>query len=301
MEILPVKAKGYCLGVVRAIQIAKQTALDYPQKRITVLGMLVHNQYVVDACERLNIHYIEDKTKSRLQLLEEIDTDIVIFTAHGVSDKVKQKADELGLMVIDATCPDVKQTYDLVKNHQNIGDVIYIGKKNHPESEGIISSFHHISFVSCKKDIEQLKDLHNVLITTQTTLSIRDTKELINLCLKRFPDAKVAEEICNATRIRQEAILELENIDTLIIVGDIHSNNTNQLANLGRQNNIEHVYLIDSVLSLKEEMVKNAKRIAISSGSSTPNSLTQQVIHFLEEYAQTNIWKEVKEADIKLL
>ncbi len=301
MEIISVVPKGYCQGVVRAIQLAKETAQQYPNKKITILGMLVHNQYVVDACKEIGIDYVEDTKKSRLELLDEIHEGVVIFTAHGVSDTVKEKALQKGLICIDASCKDVVKTHDIVKNHAKIGDVIYIGKKGHPESEATVQMANNVYLVTNENDIDALPNLHNVLVTNQTTLSIIDIQKIIEKIKIRFPNAIIQDEICNATRIRQEAVLNLKDIDCLIVVGDTKSNNTKQLLEIAKNQGIPDTYLIDTVLSLKKEMVKNKNRIAVTSGSSTPNSITSQVIQFLEEYANSGNWNLPDSVTITLL
>ena len=301
MSVIPVKYKGYCQGVVLAISIALKTKKEHPNEKITILGMLVHNTHVVNKLKEEGIEVIEDKTKSRLELLDLVNEGIVIFTAHGVSDKVRKKAKEKGLIIVDATCPDVKKTYDIIKENINKHDIIYIGKKNHPESEGIIESFENIHFVTSIEDIKDLNDLHNPLVTNQTTLSILDTKKIIDGIKEKYSEAIINEEICNATRLRQEAILNLKDIDTLIVVGDKSSNNTKQLYNIARDINIENVYFLDSALDLNKEMLESKKNIAITSGSSTPNSVTNQVIETIKKYIDTDIFELPKEIDIRLL
>ena len=129
MKVIKVRPRGYCKGVIRAISIARQCALDHPGRPITVLGMLVHNAYVKKALEEKGITTVEDSTKSRLELLDEISEGIVIFTAHGISDAVKRKAQEKGLICVDASCPDVVKTQNLVRSHIEQGEAIrYIGK-----------------------------------------------------------------------------------------------------------------------------------------------------------------------------
>ncbi len=292
MEIISVVPRGYCQGVVRAIMIAQETVKKYPDQPITMLGMIVHNQFVVEACKKQGIEFIEDSSKTRLELLDEIHEGVVIFTAHGVSDAVKQKAKEKGLITIDATCKDVEKTHQLVKQHSLIGDVIYIGKKNHPESEGTVQLSNRIHLVTKVSDLDSLPDLENILITNQTTLSITETQDIIHACLQKYPDAIIADEICNATRIRQEAVMKLKDIDLLIVVGDPKSNNSKQLALTGLQSGIKETKLIRSIEDLDESVIQNKNRIAVTSGSSTPNALTKQVIDILKHYADTNIWEK---------
>ena len=294
MEIVSVVPRGYCQGVVRAIQTARKTAAEHPHEKITMLGMIVHNQYVVDACQKIGIHFVEDAGKTRLELLDEIEEGIVIFTAHGVSDAVYAKARAKGLTIVDATCPDVARTHVLVRDHcQAGGDVIYIGKPHHPEAEGTVSLSPHVHLVSSEEDVKALPPLNRVLITSQTTLSLLDTQKIIDACSAKYPDAEVQAEICNATRIRQEAVLKLKDTDLLLVVGDPRSNNSRMLALTGKKAGIPEALLISSVEDLKEEQVKGKNRIAVTSGSSTPNALTAQVIQVLKEYAETGIWQDV--------
>lgn len=302
MEILSVTPRGYCQGVVRAIQIARKTAEENPDTPVYMLGMIVHNQFVVDACKAIGIRFVEDPQKTRMELLDEIPEGIVIFTAHGISDEVKQKAIDKGLKVVDASCLDVIKTHDLVKQHiSKGGDVLYIGKKGHPESEGTTGLSKRVHLITSAQDIQKIDGLKNVLITNQTTLSILDTVKIEEACLKKYSDAKVAKEICNATRVRQEAVMHLKDIDVLIVVGDARSNNSNQLKEIGLHSGIKEAYLIDSIKDLKEEMVKNKDRIAVTSGSSTPNELTQQVITFLKQYAMDGKWNIPEDITIHLL
>lgn len=291
MEILSVVPRGYCQGVVRAIQIAEETVKSNPGIPVTMLGMIVHNQFVVDTCKEMGIQFVEDSLRTRLELLDEIQEGIVIFTAHGVSDEVYEKAKAKGLSIVDATCKDVEKTHILVKNHCQKGDVLFIGKKNHPESEGIVGLSSRVHLITKKEDLKDLPPLENILITSQTTISILEAREIIEACKQLYPEAKVNEEICSATRLRQEAVMKLENIDLLIVVGDSRSNNSKQLKEIGLTHGVKESILIDNVQSLKEDMVKGKARIAITSGSSTPNPLTTQVIDFLKDYAQSGKWE----------
>lgn len=301
MEIISVIPRGYCQGVVRAIAIAKETVLNNPNTKVSMLGMIVHNQYVVKALEELGIHFIEESGKTRLELLDQINDGIVIFTAHGISDEVKEKAYEKGLTVVDATCKDVIKTHQLVKEHcATGGDVLYIGKKGHPESEGTVSLNDRVHLITSSRDVANFPHLNHVLITTQTTLSVLDTKDIVAECLKYYPDAIVATEICNATRIRQEGVMKLKDIDLLIVVGDKRSNNSAQLREIGRKSGVKEAVLIDSIEDLTEDMIKNQNRVAVTSGSSTPNELTSQVITYLKQYAIDGIWNLPKAANLNL-
>ena len=287
MEIIKVVPRGYCQGVVRAIQIAKKTAETYPGRNICMLGMIVHNRFVVEECARLGIRCLESPGQTRLELLDRIDEGIVIFTAHGVSDAVFEKARAKGLTIVDATCPDVEKTHRLIREHTAHGDVLYIGKKNHPEAEGALGISPRVHLIASAADLDQIGALENVMITNQTTLSMLDTEELIKACKERYPDAVVNPEICTATTMRQKAVMALKDTDLLIVVGDPHSNNSNQLREIGKKAGIPAALLIETADDLTEDMIRGAERIAVTSGSSTPTPLTDAVIATLEHYAET--------------
>ncbi len=292
MNIKAVTPRGYCKGVINAINIAKKTKEENPNTNITMLGMIVHNKYVVNACEDMGIKCLDANNKTRLELLDEINDGIVIITAHGVGDDVIKKAKSKGLNVVDATCVDVIKTHKIVKEHVKTGDVIYIGKKTHPEAEGVVSLSNKVHLVSNIDDIEKLPELTNVLITNQTTMSLFDIELLIKACLIKYKDAKVYEEICNATRIRQEAVRSLKDVDCLIVVGDKHSNNSYQLKNIALNSGIKKAYLIETVNDLNEEMLNDCNNIAVTSGASTPTYLTTQVINILKVYIDTKVLKK---------
>lgn len=292
MNIKAVTPRGYCKGVINAINIAKKTKEENPNTNITMLGMIVHNKYVVNACEDMGIKCLDVNNKTRLELLDEINDGIVIITAHGVGDDVIKKAKSKGLNVVDATCVDVIKTHKIVKEHVKTGAVIYIGKKTHPEAEGVVSLSNKVHLVSNIDDIEKLPELTNVLITNQTTMSLFDIELLIKACLIKYKDAKVYEEICNATRIRQEAVRSLKDVDCLIVVGDKHSNNSYQLKNIALNSGIKKAYLIETVNDLNEEMLNDCNNIAVTSGASTPTYLTTQVINILKVYIDTKVLKK---------
>ena len=169
MNVIGIMPRGYCKGVVRAINIAKKASTN--DKPIYILGMIVHNQYIVNALEDLGVYTIDIKGKTRLELLDEIHEGTVIITAHGASHKVFDKAKEKGLNVIDASCLDVIKTHDLIKDYLNKDyEVLYIGKYGHPEAEGAISiDEHQIHLIQNKNDIDLWEKDKKYVITNQTT------------------------------------------------------------------------------------------------------------------------------------
>lgn len=290
MEVIKVVPRGFCKGVIGAINIAKKCAKDYPDKPIYILGMLVHNKYVIEGLKTYNIITVDDKNKSRLELLDDIDEGVVIFTAHGVSDKVREKAKRKGLICVDASCSDVLKTKDLINDYLNKNyEIIYIGKKGHPEAMAIIEDSNHVHLIESIKDLKKL-DLktNQIFVTNQTTMSIMDVKNIYDEIKNRFPDAIICEEICNATRTRQEAILNLkdQNIDILFIIGDENSNNSKRLKDMGLAINIPKVYFINTINDIDFTQLNRTMKVAISAGASTPTYLTNQVIEALENFDQ---------------
>ncbi|MGI6082141.1 MAG: 4-hydroxy-3-methylbut-2-enyl diphosphate reductase [Limnochordia bacterium] len=288
MEVIRVTPRGYCYGVVDAIKKAKDAALnpDIPRP-IYILGLIVHNRHVVDEL-REEHGIISLDGADRLSLLKQIDRGTVIFTAHGVSPRIKQEAEARGLMCIDATCPDVTRTHDLVRQLVERGyHIIYVGKRGHPESEGIVGEApNHVHPIENMGDVDALQlPSAPLAVTTQTTLSQWDTKDLIDYIRCRYPDIEVYNEICLATQERQVAAVEAAaGADVVIVVGDSRSNNSNRLVQVVQERAGKPAYLVDSARDLRPEWFIGAKRVAVTAGSSTPTALTREVIEALERW-----------------
>lgn len=283
MEIITVNPRGFCKGVVKAIMIAKETAKQYPNQKITILGELVHNRYVVDALKDYRIESIESKDQTRFDLLDQVNEGIVIFSAHGISSNVVEKAKRKGLITVDASCEDVISTQNLIHTYLDQEyTILYIGQENHPEAEAICDiNRERIHFI---KDFDAINALDvnsdKIFVTNQTTMSILEIKDMLNSIKDKYPQAVISDEICNATRTRQEAILKLEDIDCLIVIGDPKSNNTKMLAKIGTNKGIENVYLVETVAGLLDKNLAQFNRVAITAGASTPSYLVNQVIAY---------------------
>lgn len=285
MEIVKVIPSGYCKGVVNAIRLAKQTRTDNPDEKVYVLGMLVHNSYVSEELSALGIVTLDDSLKSKEELLDEIDEGIIIFTAHGISHKIKDKVIAKGLKYVDASCVDVLKTQNIIKEKLKEGyDVIYFGKKKHPEAEAVISISDHIHLVTNEEDLKDLEiDNDKIFLTNQTTMSYLELKDLIEKVKEKYPDTVVQKEICNATSSRQEAIYKLENCDLLYVVGDVKSNNTNKLVEVGKRHGIKKVLLIQNYKDINDEDLIGTDKVCVTAGASTPPSLIKEVIDYLKE------------------
>lgn len=281
MKVIKVTPRGYCRGVVDAINIVKNARKQYPNYKITVLGMLVHNQLVVNELSALGIDFVDDTSCSRLELLDHINEGIVVFTAHGVSKEVRQKAKEKNLICVDATCVQVAKVHQLVKEYLNLGyEIGYIGKKNHPESEAILGYGKHVHLIENESDCLNLPQ-GVYFFTNQTTLSSLDVTHLYDVLQNRFDDCVIADKICQATYERQKAVLELKEADVLIVVGDPRSHNTAKLAQLG-QKNCPIVIKAADINDVKSYRFEPEMVVAVTSGASTPTYVTQEIIQYLE-------------------
>ncbi|HJV46251.1 MAG TPA: 4-hydroxy-3-methylbut-2-enyl diphosphate reductase [Bacillota bacterium] len=299
MEVLKISPRGYCYGVVDAMVLATQTAknFDFPRP-IYILGMIVHNSHVVDAFEHEGIITLDGP--DRFSMIEKIEKGTVIFTAHGVSPQVKQRARDKGLTVVDATCPDVTKTHTLVKEKVAAGyDIIYIGKKGHPEPEGVVGNApDKVHLIENEHDLEALEiDNDRIVVTNQTTMSQWDIKNVMNKSIAKFPHAEIFNEICMATQLRQEAVAEqAKEADLLIVVGDPKSNNSNRLAQVSQEIAGTEAYRVGDVTEINREWLKGKRKVAVTSGASTPTPITREVIAYLEQFNENNpeTWEPIR-------
>ncbi|GKV68063.1 4-hydroxy-3-methylbut-2-enyl diphosphate reductase [Sporosarcina sp. NCCP-2716] len=287
MEVLKISPRGYCYGVVDAMVIARNAALDETLPRpIYILGMIVHNKHVTDAFEQDGIITLEGN--DRLDILNQVDKGTVIFTAHGVSPEVRELARKKGLVSIDATCPDVTVTHDLIREKTAEGyEIIYIGKANHPEPEGALGvAPGKVHLVENAEDIVNL-DLHSdrLLVTNQTTMSQWDVAHLMDMLKEKYPAIEVHREICMATQVRQEAVAEQAGeADLLIVVGDPKSNNSNRLTQVSVEIANTPSYRISDVSEIQLEWLEGIGRVAVTAGASTPTLIVREVIEFLTKF-----------------
>jgi 4-hydroxy-3-methylbut-2-enyl diphosphate reductase len=292
MEVIKVTPRGYCYGVVDAMEIARKAARDSATPRpIYIIGLIVHNRFAVEELTQMGITTLDGP--DRASILELATEGTVIFTAHGVSPLVKQRARTRGLHVIDATCPDVTRTHDLVRAWVAEGyKILYIGKKGHPEPEGVIGEAPDaVHLVETETDLATLPasfaTAERLAVTTQTTLSQWDTQRLVNAIRARFPHVRVQNEICRATQDRQEAVARMaRGADLTIVVGDPRSNNTNRLVQVAEEVAGTPAVRIERLEDLEPEMLAGKRRVAVTSGASTPSPITRQVIQFVERFGR---------------
>lgn len=285
MKIELANPRGFCAGVDRAIEIVNR-ALELFGAPIYVRHEVVHNKFVVEDLRARGAIFVDE--------LEEVPDDtIVIFSAHGVSQAVRQEADERGLQVFDATCPLVTKVHMEVTRHCKAGhDMILIGHAGHPEVEGTMGQWLKSLGAGAIYLVEDLNDAQTIEVaqpealafTTQTTLSVDDTVEIIDALKKRFPaiQGPKHDDICYATQNRQDAVRELsKRCDLVLVVGSVTSSNSNRLRELAEKNGVES-YLIDGGDEINPDWLTGKTCIGVTAGASAPELLVQGVIERLQ-------------------
>lgn len=285
MEVVRIRPRGYCHGVVEAIRLAKQVGEERRGRPVTMLGYLVHNEHATRELEAAGVRLVTDT--DRMKGLEQITEGTVIFTAHGISPLVVASARERGLDIVDATCSDVTRTHDVVRDLTERGlHVIYIGKRGHPEPAGVLGvAPGHITLVETLEDADSLDfpPGTKLAVTCQTTLSMWDTQAIIDRLADRFPDIEIHNEICRATQDRQEAaVLAAPDVDCVVVVGSRRSSNSQRLVQVVHELAGRPAYLVDTASDLKPEWFVGCNRVGVTAGASTPTMLTREVIAALE-------------------
>lgn len=285
MIIKEIKPNGFCGGVKRSLQIINE-ALSNPKnpKPFYMLGYLVHNKKIVSSYQ--NIYGVNLITSNYEHFLDTIDSGTIIFTAHGISPKIYQKASNKRLNIIDTTCNNVKNIQQLIASKvSNNNDVLVIGNENHPEVLGYLG-------ISPKVKLYKKGSLisNNSFIINQTTLIYNDVLKIYEDIKKINPSVAISEEVCAATRTRQSALIEhLNDFDMFIIIGDKLSNNCQSMYDL-LVNNHKHVYKVEDVLELNQISFENVNSIGITAGASTPPCLIKEIIEELENYYSGKIF-----------
>ena len=291
MQILMANPRGFCAGVDRAISIVER-ALEIYGAPIYVRHEVVHNRYVVDDLRQRGAIFIDE-------ISEVPDGSILIFSAHGVSQAIRQEARSRDLtMLFDATCPLVTKVHMEVARASRKGkEAILIGHAGHPEVEGTMGQYSNpeggMYLVESPEDVWKLtvKDENNLSFMTQTTLSVDDTSDVIDALTKRFPSivGPRKDDICYATTNRQEAARELaERADIVLVVGSKNSSNSNRLAELASRMQ-KPAFLIDGAEDIKTEWLAGKNIIGLTAGASAPDILVRQVIDRLKELGADSV------------
>jgi 4-hydroxy-3-methylbut-2-enyl diphosphate reductase len=286
MDIVLANPRGFCAGVDRAIEIVKR-ALDTLGAPIYVRHEVVHNRYVVDELKHRGAIFVEE--------LDEVpDGATVIFSAHGVSQAVRNEAARRGLKVFDATCPLVTKVHLEVARQCRAGrDMVLVGHAGHPEVEGTMGQWSSEAGTGGIHLVEDLDDVatlevgqpDNLAYTTQTTLSVDDTRGIIEALKVKFPGIQGPrnDDICYATQNRQDAVRQLtRDCDLVLVVGSPNSSNSNRLRELAEREGVE-AHLIDGAIEIDPRWVVGRRHIGVTAGASAPDVLVQGVIDRLRE------------------
>ena len=291
MNIILANPRGFCAGVDRAIEITNK-ALDIFGAPIYVKHEIVHNKYVVDELKEKGVIFIEDVKKIPQH-------SILIYSAHGVSEKIIQESNERNLQVFNATCPLVTKVHmEVARLSKKRINTILIGHKGHPEVEGTIgryksSSKSTIVLVENEDDVKNLKFETNneIAYVTQTTLSIDDTLNIINAIKNKYNNViePARGDICYATTNRQTAVKELtEKCDIIFVVGSENSSNSNRLKEISTRAGVP-AYLLDCADDLDVKWLSNKKNIGLTAGSSAPEILVESIINKLKGFGALNV------------
>ena len=280
MDIYLANPRGFCAGVDRAIDIVER-ALQIFGAPVYVRHEVVHNRFVVDDLAGKGAVFVEE--------LDQVpDGATVIFSAHGVPRQVRKQAEQRQLKVFDATCPLVTKVHLEVARHARAAEeVILIGHAGHPEVEGTLGQYDRqqggsIYLVETIADIDRLdvRHPHSLAYVTQTTLSVDDTRLIIDKLRERFPDIKGPrkDDICYATQNRQDAVRELaQHVDVFLVLGSTNSSNSNRLRELAEKQGVA-AYLIDDADDIDSAWLESATAVGVTAGASAPEILVQQVI-----------------------
>ena len=287
MELIQAKPRGFCAGVVRAIEIV-ELALDVCEAPIYVYHEIVHNRHVVEDLEKRGAIFVES--------LSEIPAgSVTIFSAHGVPQSVVSEASERKLDVIDATCPLVTKVHLQARSYSGQGySVIIVGHVGHQEVEGTLGAIKGPAYVlSTVEEVAQLEveDPEKVAYVTQTTLSIDDTREVIDALKARYPEIQGPglDDICYATQNRQNAVHELaQQVDLMLVVGSSNSSNSSRLREVGEQFGVTS-YLIENESHIKDEWLSEGIKIGVTAGASAPEVLVEEVIDRLRRSGVTKV------------
>jgi 4-hydroxy-3-methylbut-2-enyl diphosphate reductase len=284
LKVIISSPRGICAGVDRAIEIVQRALIKYGPP-VYVRHEIVHNKYVVEELRSQGAVFVDE--------VDEIPPgSITIFSAHGVAESVENDAKEHGLAVIDATCPLVKKVHKEAQRHEEKGrDLILIGHAGHPEVEGTSGRVKNkVLLVQSLADVADLvvPDPESLAYVTQTTLSVDDTKAIIDALKARFPSIEGPDlrDICYATQNRQDAVKKLAvDVDMILVIGSQSSSNSNRLRDLGEEMG-RPSYLINGAEDIHEEWFENVESIGITAGASAPEVLLEKVLHRLGQIAR---------------
>ena len=281
MKVLLANPRGFCAGVERAIEIVER-AIDKHGSPIYVRHEVVHNRFVVENLRNKGAIFVDE--------IDQVpEGSVVVFSAHGVSQVVRKDAASISATVYDATCPLVTKVHKEVarrqkQNHQ----VILIGHTGHPEVEGTLGQSNDLKKITLVESVGDIKNLNfseniDISYTTQTTLSVDDTKQIVALLKAKFPQIQSPKksDICYATQNRQDSVkVIIKNAEMLLVIGSKNSSNSNRLREIAENNN-KPAYLIDGASDIDIEWLRGITSVGVTAGASAPEVLVKEVVDFL--------------------
>jgi 4-hydroxy-3-methylbut-2-enyl diphosphate reductase len=281
-KLLVAGLRGFCAGVVRAISVVEK-ALEIHEGTVYVRKEIIHNRYVVDELRERGAVFVEE--------LDEVpEGGAVIFSAHGISPTVRDMARDRQLRTVDATCPLVTKVHlEVIQFAKKGYTIIFVGHKDHDETIGTLGEAPDaIRVVGSKEEarVVQVADPEKVVYLTQTTLSVDDTREIVQVLHDRFPALKAPpkEDICYATQNRQDAVKALaEHIDVLLVLGAPNSSNSLRLCEVARARNVR-AYLIETAADIRPDWLNGDRVIGLTASASAPEVLVQEVIAYAREH-----------------
>jgi len=296
LKILLVSPRGFCAGVDRAIEIVKKTLIKFGPP-VYVRHEIVHNTQVVDSLKKLGAIFVEE--------LSEIKDSSrpVIFSAHGVPKSVPNEAINRKMFYIDATCPLVTKVHREAERHNKNGyKIILIGHKDHPEVIGTMGqiSKKNITLIETTEDAKKIEIDGPVAYVTQTTLSVDDTKDIIDILERKFPDIKapIKEDICYATTNRQNAVKEIaDSCDMFFVIGSDNSSNSKRLVEVAKKAGCENAKLVDFKKDLPIKEIISCNKIGLTSGASAPEKLVQSFISEVKKHVIVSIEEHISSVE----
>lgn len=296
-NIIKLQKQGFCYGVRRAIKMVIDAVHDDSFKKpIYLLGNLVHNSHIDELLKSLNVIVVNGEI--RYTMLDNIpDGSTIVFSAHGVSQIVKDKAKEKNMFIIDTTCPHVEKTFKLIEQEALTSDIYFIGKKNHPESIAAKEISNKV-YIYDKENIYQNSiDADNLKIAYQTTMSFYDIEQTFNNIKSVYPKASIIDMICKVTEQRQNQLKNIGNLNLkgttlIIVVGDKKSNNSTKLYELASRIKNSDALFVEEVTELNLSNVRTYDNIVLASGTSTPEQLVDEIIDAINSdkvYVKSNL------------
>jgi len=287
MDVLLANPRGFCAGVERAIEIVER-ALEQRGAPIYVRRQIVHNRFVVDSLRRKGAVFVDE--------LDQVPRGgTVIFSAHGVSKKITREAEERGLEVFDATCPLVSKVHvEVSKMLREGNEIVMIGHRGHPESEGTMGqSEAGMHLVEKVEDVARLEVANPERLTyvTQTTLSVDDAAQIVAALRARYPAIRgpKQDDICYATQNRQDAVKFMApRCDVVIVVGSPNSSNSNRLREVAQNMGVD-AYMVDNAADLKPEWIAGRPRVGVTAGASAPEQLVSELIERLRQLGAQSV------------